>query len=91
MIPAIDVFKPDILLVSAGYDAHARDPLAGMRLTVSGYARLAGLLKDAAGRHCHGRTAWVTEGGYHLDALRRLPGRHNRRAKVKGQPSYCRD
>ena len=69
VIPAIDLFKPDVLLVSAGYDAHARDPLAGMRLTVSGYARLAGLLKDAADRHCHGRTAWVTEGGYHLDAL----------------------
>ena len=70
VIPAIDAFKPDILLVSAGYDAHERDPLAGMRLTVSGYARLAGLLKDAADRHCPGRTAWVTEGGYHLGALR---------------------
>ena len=70
VIPAIDAFKPEILLVSAGYDAHIRDPLAGMRLTESGYSRLAGLLKDAADRHCHGRTAWVTEGGYHLDALR---------------------
>jgi acetoin utilization deacetylase AcuC-like enzyme len=70
VLPAIDAFKPDILLVSAGYDAHERDPLAGMRLTVSGYSRLAGLLKDAAHRHCHGRTAWVTEGGYHLGALR---------------------
>jgi acetoin utilization deacetylase AcuC-like enzyme len=70
VIPAIDAFKPEILLVSAGYDAHTRDPLAGMRLTESGYSRLAGLLKDAADRHCHGRTAWVTEGGYHLDALR---------------------
>jgi acetoin utilization deacetylase AcuC-like enzyme len=70
VIPAIDAFRPEILLVSAGYDAHARDPLAGMRLSESGYSRLAGLLKDAADRHCHGRTAWVTEGGYHLDALR---------------------
>jgi acetoin utilization deacetylase AcuC-like enzyme len=70
VIPAVDAFKPEVLLVSAGYDAHARDPLAGMRLTVSGYSRLAGLLKDAADRHCHGRTAWVTEGGYHLGALR---------------------
>ena len=70
MIPAIDAFKPDILLVSAGYDAHERDPLAGMRVTVSGYARIAGLLKDAADRHCSARTMWITEGGYHLGALR---------------------
>ena len=70
VVPAIDAFEPDIVLVSAGYDAHERDPLAGMRLTVSGYARIAGLLKGAADRHCHGRTAWMTEGGYHLGALR---------------------
>jgi acetoin utilization deacetylase AcuC-like enzyme len=70
VIPAIDAFRPDIILVSAGYDAHERDPLAGMRVTVSGYARLAGLLKAASDRHCHGRTMWVTEGGYHLAALR---------------------
>ena len=70
VIPAIDAFKPDIVLVSAGYDAHERDPLAGMRLTVSGYARLAGLLKEAAERHCQGRTAWIAEGGYHLGALK---------------------
>ena len=70
VVPAIDAFKPDVLLVSAGYDAHERDPLAGMRVTVSGFARLAGLLKDAAARNCQNRTAWVTEGGYHLAALR---------------------
>jgi acetoin utilization deacetylase AcuC-like enzyme len=70
VIPALDAFMPDVILVSAGYDAHERDPLAGMRVTLSGYARLAGLLKAAADRHCEGRTMWVTEGGYHLGALR---------------------
>jgi acetoin utilization deacetylase AcuC-like enzyme len=70
VIPAIDAFRPDMLLVSAGYDAHEQDPLAGMQVTVSGFARIAGLLKDAANRHCHGRMAWMTEGGYHLTALR---------------------
>ena len=69
VIPALDAFRPDIILVSAGYDAHERDPIAGMRVTVSGYSRLAGLLKAAADRHCHGRTMWITEGGYHLAAL----------------------
>jgi acetoin utilization deacetylase AcuC-like enzyme len=70
VVPALDAFQPDIVLVSAGYDAHERDPLAGMRVTVSGFSRIAGLLKDAAQRHCQGRMAWITEGGYHLVALR---------------------
>ena len=69
VIPAIDAFRPEIILVSAGYDAHERDPIAGMRVTVSGYSRLAGLIKAAADRHCQGRSMWVTEGGYHLAAL----------------------
>jgi acetoin utilization deacetylase AcuC-like enzyme len=70
VLPALEAFKPDILLVSAGFDAHERDPLAGMRLTTDGYAHLAMVLKAAAARHCDGRMAWVTEGGYHLGALR---------------------
>jgi acetoin utilization deacetylase AcuC-like enzyme len=70
VIPALEAFRPDVMLVSAGYDAHERDPIAGMRMTVSGYARLASLLKDAADRLSAGRTAWTVEGGYHLTALR---------------------
>jgi acetoin utilization deacetylase AcuC-like enzyme len=58
------------VLVSAGYDAHERDPLGGMRVTTAGYESMARLLKEAALRHAAGRTAWVTEGGYHLEALR---------------------
>jgi acetoin utilization deacetylase AcuC-like enzyme len=70
VLPALDAFRPDIVLVSAGYDAHERDPLAGMRVTTAGYGRIARLLKDAADRHAFGRTAWITEGGYHLESLR---------------------
>ena len=69
-LPAIEAFRPDVLLVSAGFDAHALDPLAGFRMTTAGYARLVGLLDDAARRLCGRRIALVTEGGYHLDALR---------------------
>ena len=59
------------MLVSAGFDAHERDPLGGMRMTTAGYARAASrLLDDAAARLCGRRIALVTEGGYHLDALR---------------------
>jgi len=70
VVPALDRFRPQILLVSAGFDAHQRDPLAGMRMTASGYATVIGLIRAAAGRHAGGRLALVTEGGYDLAALR---------------------
>ena len=70
VIPALEAFAPEVILVSAGYDAHERDPLASMRMTTDGYRQLAGLLKGAAARQCRGRTMWITEGGYHLEALR---------------------
>ena len=70
IVPAVVGFRPDVLLVSAGYDAHERDPLAGMRMTTDGFAQLVRRLKDAAASLCGGRIAFVTEGGYHLEALR---------------------
>jgi len=70
VMPALEQFKPDVLLVSAGYDAHERDPLAGMRVTTEGFTALITLLDEAATRLCDRRMALVTEGGYHLDALR---------------------
>ena len=70
VIPALERFKPEALLVSAGYDAHERDPLGGMRVTTAGFTDLITLLDDAATRLCERRIALITEGGYHLDALR---------------------
>jgi acetoin utilization deacetylase AcuC-like enzyme len=70
VLPALERFRPEIILVSAGFDAHELDPLGGMRMTTPGYGRLLSLLHDAAGRLCGGRIAFVTEGGYHLSALR---------------------
>lgn len=70
VIPVIDQFLPELVVISAGYDAHERDPLARMRLSTSGYAGLTKALCDAADRHCHGRVVAVTEGGYDLRALR---------------------
>ena len=70
VLPALESFAPDVILVSAGYDAHERDPLAGMRMTTAGYARLVTLLDDAANRLCGRRIAFITEGGYDLQALR---------------------
>jgi acetoin utilization deacetylase AcuC-like enzyme len=69
-VPALDRFRPELLLVSAGFDAHHLDPLAGLRMTTAGYARIVSLLASAAARLCQGRIALTTEGGYHLAALR---------------------
>jgi len=70
VVPALDAFRPDAVLVSAGFDAHERDPLAGMRMTTAGYTHLVTMLDDAATRLCGRRLALVTEGGYDLTALR---------------------
>jgi acetoin utilization deacetylase AcuC-like enzyme len=70
VIPVIDQFKPELVLISAGYDAHERDPLARMRLSTHGYGVLTKSLCDLADTHCHGRVVAVTEGGYDLTALK---------------------
>jgi acetoin utilization deacetylase AcuC-like enzyme len=70
IVPAVEAFQPDVLLVSAGYDAHELDPLGGMRVTTAGFARVVAHLKAAAASLCAGRIAFVTEGGYDLGALR---------------------
>jgi len=70
VVPALEQFRPDAMLISAGYDAHELDPLAGMRMTTAGYGAIVALLDDVASRVCGRRLAMVTEGGYHLDALR---------------------
>jgi acetoin utilization deacetylase AcuC-like enzyme len=70
VIPVVDQFKPSLVIVSAGFDAHERDPLARMRLTTNGYRHLTTSLCAAADRHCHGRLVAVTEGGYDLTALK---------------------
>ena len=70
VVPALDAFAPNVILVSAGYDAHARDPLGGMRVSSAGFGQLVRLLDDAATRLCQRRIAFITEGGYQLDAMR---------------------
>jgi acetoin utilization deacetylase AcuC-like enzyme len=67
--PVVESFAPELVLVSAGYDAHERDPLAGMRVTTEGYAAVVGRVRAAAQRAARGRLALVTEGGYDLHAL----------------------
>jgi acetoin utilization deacetylase AcuC-like enzyme len=69
ILPAIDAFAPDHIAVSAGFDAHHRDPLAGLDLTSRCYGAMASRLADAARRHCGGRLTFFLEGGYDLVVL----------------------
>lgn len=62
-------FRPQLILISAGFDAHADDPLGGMRVTTSHFGRLTALIAAAADDCCEGRVVAVTEGGYDLAAL----------------------
>jgi acetoin utilization deacetylase AcuC-like enzyme len=67
--PALTAFKPELLLVSAGFDAHEDDPLAGLEVTTDAYRELARLIKSWAISYSRGRTVWALEGGYDLRAL----------------------
>jgi acetoin utilization deacetylase AcuC-like enzyme len=68
-LPKLAVFRPDVLLISAGFDAFQHDPLAGMRVTHAGFAAMAHRLRAAADRWSQGRVVAVLEGGYDLDGL----------------------
>jgi acetoin utilization deacetylase AcuC-like enzyme len=67
--PLLSAYAPELILVSAGFDAHARDPLASMQLESISYAALASSLLDVAEQLGHGRVGFVLEGGYDLVAL----------------------
>ena len=69
-------FKPDLLLISAGFDAHIQDPIGGMRVTTEGFYKLSEIVARFAGRHCNGRIISFLEGGYHLEALAQSVHQH---------------
>lgn len=67
--PALEKFKPQMLFVSAGFDAHALDPLAELRLVRDDYVWITEFIKDVAARHAKGRIVSFLEGGYDLPSL----------------------
>ena len=69
ILPALEVFKPGLILVSAGFDAHARDPLASIRLEDEDFAWITRKIVDIAGEFCEGKLVSSLEGGYDLEAL----------------------
>jgi acetoin utilization deacetylase AcuC-like enzyme len=68
--PIAGAFKPELILVSAGFDTYVDDPLGGMKVTPKGYAALTHLLIDLANTHCSGKLAMTLEGGYHVAGQR---------------------
>jgi len=76
ILPALDAFAPDFILVSAGFDAHLRDPLAQIRLLEPDFAWVTEKLLEAAAKHCGGKLVSTLEGGYDLDALANSAGVH---------------
>ena len=78
ILPAVERFSPGLILVSAGFDAHARDPLAHLRLTEADFTWVTGEICALARRVCGGRVVSMLEGGYDLDALARSVAAHVR-------------
>lgn len=75
-LPALEAFRPELVMISAGFDGHLLDDMGQFRLVEADYAWLTGALVDIAERHAHGRIVSVLEGGYDLPALARSVTAH---------------
>ncbi|SHE73758.1 Acetoin utilization deacetylase AcuC [Kaistia soli DSM 19436] len=69
LLPALDAFRPDLIIISAGFDAHWRDPLGGLELREEDFAWATDVLMQRAERDCSGRIVSILEGGYDLKGL----------------------
>ncbi|HSD59275.1 MAG TPA: histone deacetylase family protein [Burkholderiales bacterium] len=75
-LPALERFRPQMMFISAGFDAHREDDMASLSLNEADYAWVTERLKDLADRHCQGRIVSMLEGGYELHALGRSVAAH---------------
>lgn len=69
IVGILDDYRPDVLLLSSGFDAHRRDPLGGMNVTEQAYGEMTRRMTEAARRHCRGRVLSLLEGGYDPEGL----------------------
>ncbi len=76
ILPRLDSFQPDLIIVSAGFDAHMRDPLANLNLVEGDYSWVTQKLMDVADKHGKGRVVSVLEGGYDLEGLAKSVAAH---------------
>lgn len=79
ILPELDQFRPELLMISAGFDAHRDDPLANIDLTEESFGKMTEMMMNVAGRCCGGKIVSVLEGGYDLQALARSVETHVRR------------
>jgi acetoin utilization deacetylase AcuC-like enzyme len=84
VFPRVAAFSPDLLFISAGFDAHRDDPLAGLMLATDDYAWVTGRLCDLADEVCQGRVVSALEGGYDLEALGASAAAHVKVLKERG-------
>lgn len=78
ILPRINNFQPDLIVISAGFDAHRNDPLASLNLVEEDFAWVTSKLMDLADKHANGRVVSLLEGGYDLEGLARSAGAHVR-------------
>jgi acetoin utilization deacetylase AcuC-like enzyme len=76
VLSALRSFGPDFLLISAGFDTHAADPLARLNMTEAGFTQMTRWMREFAAEHCEGRLISCLEGGYNLEALQRSVAAH---------------
>ena len=76
IMPALHKFRPELLIISAGFDAHRDDPLANINLTEQSFATMTEFASEIASKYCGGRIVSVLEGGYNLTALARSVEAH---------------
>ncbi len=86
-LPALQHFQPELILVSAGFDGHAEDPMAHLRLTTGDYQWISQQLRALADTCCQGRIVSVLEGGYNLSALGRSVVAHLRGLSGQAEPA----
>ena len=89
VVPAADYFKPDLILVSAGFDAHSYD--LALNVSHEGFAAMTGIVQQLADRHCEGKSVFILEGGYNLESL--AQGVHSMLSVMAGdlppEPRVC--
>lgn len=78
ILPALEKYRPEMLLLSAGFDAHKDDPLANLMLTDNAFTAVTEMMSEIADKYCGGKIVSVLEGGYDLDALARSVEAHIR-------------
>ena len=76
ILPAADAFGPEFVILSAGFDAHAADPLAQVRLSTECFGWMSERILEVADRHAGGRVLSMLEGGYNIDVLPRCVSTH---------------